>query len=470
MKEHLREDFFPDGAHTELCTQYHKTCLRDMGYLALTAEQNGLPSLFKSSEAAELERAYAWLAHIVMPTGETPALHSAVFATDWAVHLTIAARHFERPDFLWLAQRFWDKGLVPNQKGPVSLACFLLSEALDPEPAPTTAPKPPGIESFNSEPSGFAVMRTGWGTDDRYLVFQYGWAKSGHAYPGALSFLLAMNGELIATHPGSPLSYRHPAYKYCHSTRSHNLVTIDLANHAPIHGIAPGGVLDSYADLPGAWYVSGHHDGYKEAYGARHHRSILVIKDGPILVRDRIAGGEGHAAQWSFHTPLEVQVGEDRVAVLQGRKTYRLCPARPDEITEVKSETHWMAVLPADCQPDDCGKVVPVVRYEKPIGPNCVEFCIAIIESDGSVEAIEPNGVSIRTRSGQYLVLFADEGPTEAEGISTDAECACVRFRDGAPGAAWVVNGKRLTVSGVAWLDREERVSVALPSAEADTH
>ncbi len=85
MKEHLKHDFFADGGHKELCTQYHKTCLRDTAYVALTAEANGKPSLFDDEEAAPLlERSFEWLTRLVMPTGETPPLHSAVYSRDWA--------------------------------------------------------------------------------------------------------------------------------------------------------------------------------------------------------------------------------------------------------------------------------------------------------------------------------------------------------------------------------------------------
>ena len=40
-----------------------------------------------------------------------------------------------------------------------------------------------------------------------------------------------------------------------------------------------------------------------------------------------------------------------RTAVLRGRATYRLCPAFPKEITSVKTDQRWEAVLPRDCQP-----------------------------------------------------------------------------------------------------------------------
>ena len=467
MKEHLQRDFNADGGHGELCTQYHNTVLRDVGYVVLTAEHNGRPSLLTSEAGPLLERAYGWLAGIVMPGGETPALHSAAFATDWAVHLRIGAHYFQRPDFAWLAQRFWSQGAVPNAKSPFSFANYMINETLSPGELARLNPKAPDFLSTHLDTSGFAVMRTGWEPDDRFLIFQYGWGTTGHAYPGALHFCLAMNDELLATGPGSPLSYRHPAYRYCHSTPSHNLVSIDMRSHASQAGKAVGGKLHTYADLPGAWYVRGDHEGYKKAFGATHARSILVVKDGPILIRDLIHGGAGHEAQWSFHTPLDLAVGEDRSAVLQGRRVYRLVPAFPDEIRSVITDKRWETVLPRDCQPNDCGKVIPVLRYQKPITEDGVQFCVAISEGPCRVEAIGRSAFRLHAGESSYLVLYRDEAEhASAGGAATDAECACIRFQGSppAPNRAWVVGGRELEIDGSLWLQADSPRTVELPA------
>ena len=469
MKEHLLRDFFHDGGHKELCTQYHKTCLRDIAYFALTAERNGRQSLFSDPQAAPaLERAYEWLAKLVMPTGETPALHSGVFATDWAVHLLIAARYFHRPDFLWLARRFWDRGEVPTQKAPFAFANYLLCSLVSRDQFARLTPQPVRFGSVHLADSGFAVMRTGWDVNDRYLVFQYGWANTGHAYPGALAFCLAMNGELIATNPGSPRSYRHPAYRYCHSTLSHNVVSIDMASYPTRRGIAPGGKLRTLADLPGAWYVSAYHEGYKPRIGAVIERSILVLKQGPILVRDRVVGGEGHRAQWNFHTPLSVQIGENRTVTLSGHQTYILCPAFPSEITRVRLERHWAAVLPRDCQPTDCGKSVNVLRLEKAIGTQGAHFCVALFERDGAIEALSQRAFRLDTAGREYVVLFTDGAKmVEAVGVRTDAECACVEFINGVARRVWIFNGTNVSVNDTPWFRAETRQSVELLHPQA---
>ena len=259
MAEHLEKDFFGDGGHRELCTQYHKTCLRDTCYVALTSEHNGRPSpLLRGANGEALERSFDWLARLIMPTGETPPLHSAVFSTDHAVYSLVSAIHFKRPDHAYLASRFWSRGAVPNQKSPMAfrgLLCSVRRWRL----GRCRLRDRRSICGTHLEESGFAVMRSGWEADDRYLVFQYGWANTGHAYPVALSFLLEMNGEVVATHAGSPRSYRHPAYGYCHSTMSHQTVSIDGKSYPRADGAAPGGRLEWLADLPGLWYVSAYH-------------------------------------------------------------------------------------------------------------------------------------------------------------------------------------------------------------------
>ncbi len=465
MSEHLLDDFCADGGHRELCTQYHKTVLRDIGYVALTAEANGREGLFGDPEAGPaLERACEWLAKLVMPTGETPALHSAVFATDYAVHLELAARHFGRGDFAWLANRFWERGGAPNQKSPFALANYMVAPPTDSAPMP--APERPEWLSVHLAESGFAVMRTGWEARDRYLVAQYGWANTGHAYPGALHFIYEANGELVACAPGSPRSYRHPAYAYCHTTPAHNCITIDGGSYPDLNGIAPGGTCELLADLPGAWLFSGSHEGYLEVKGATIRRDILVIKDGPILIRDRVEGGEGHAAQWNFHSPLTMTVEDDRSARLSGDTGYALRPARPAEITEVTREERWEAVLPHDCQPEDCGREVSVLRWHKPIGPDGARFAVALFEGDGTIEPLGDAAFALTRGGRRWMVLFGDEGRrVEAEGVGAIARCACVEFAGDEPTRAWIFEGTRLSIGDRRWLASQEAVTRELREA-----
>lgn len=459
MAEHLDKDFFADGGHRELCTQYHKTCLRDISYVALTSEHNGRRSpLLEGTSRVGLQRAIDWLARLVMPTGETPPLHSAVFSTDHAVYSLISAIHFQRADHAYLASRFWRRGEAPNQKGPLAFGVYLLSSPL--EAASLEIGKPPGYLGTHLEASGLAVMRTGWEPDDRYLVFQYGWANTGHAYPAALSFVLESGGELIATHAGSPRSYRHPAYRYCHSTMSHQTVSVDGKSYPGVKGVAPGGQLECHADLPGLWYVSAQHEGYQPSVGVVHRREIVVVKEGPILVIDRLEGGQGHTAQWNFHTPLEVTVQPDRSVKLAGKRVYHLAPAHADELTDVKTERHWAAVLPRDCQPDDCGAEVVGLALEKPIEADGARFAVGLFEGEGTVRE-EPSGVfHLGQGNERYVVLTGTrESIHDDYRIKGKGRLTVIRFVDGRPIQAWVVEGTELVLNDQSLLGADSPVT-----------
>ncbi len=459
MAEHLEKDFFADGGHRELCTQYHKTCLRDTCYVALTSEHNGRPSpLLRGANAEALERSFDWLARLVMSTGETPPLHSAVFSTDHAVYSLASAVHFKRPDHAYLASRFWSRGVVPNQKSPMALAIYLLCSPLDVRSL--SIARPPEYLGTHLEESGFAMMRTGWEAEDRYLVFQYGWANTGHAYPVALSFLLEMNGEVVATHAGSPRSYRHPAYSYCHSTMSHQTISIDGKSYPSVGGAAPGGRLECHADLPGLWYVAGYHEGYKKTMGAIHRRQIVAIKDGPILLIDKVEGGEGHTAAWNFHTPLDAAVQPDRSVTLKGRQTYRLALAHPEKLTDIKTRRHWAAVLPRDCQPDDCGKDVIGLEFQKPIGPEGADFVVALFEGAGTIGE-EPHDI-FRLAQGnrQYLVLCGNQEIVAGDArISTEGRLAVIEYVEARPRRIWVVEATRLAINDQEILAAKQPVS-----------
>ncbi len=473
MREHMQEDFFADGGHRELCTQYHKTVLRDVGYVALVAEANGRKGLFGEPVAGSLiERAYDWLAKIIMPTRETPALHSAVFATDYAVHLEIGARQFGRDDFAWLAERVWERGEAPNQKAPFAYANYMVAGVLRPPLPPGPPPPhfaqrserdeggerrttPPDWVSVHLEESGFAIMRTGWEPDDRYLMIQHGWANTSHAYPGALHFIYEANGELVASAPGSPRSYRHPAYPYCHSTPSHNVVTIDGVSYPGRP--APGGHAEVVEDLPGAWLFAGYHEGYRKAAGVTLYRDLLAIKDGPLLLRDRIEGGEEREAQWNFHTPLKMRVSAARTARLQGKAAYTLCAADPETITRATTEKRWHAVLARNCQPEDCGAEVNVLRWHQPIGEEGARFVVALVEGEGVVETVAENAYRIDVGERAWLVLFCDRSErAAAEGVTATARCACVEFIEGEPVRGWVFDGTRLVVDDLVWFSERE--------------
>ncbi len=292
-------------------------------------------------------------------------------------------------------------------KGPLAWTAWMINEDFAQAAMADLEPQPPTQRMAHLRPSGFIVMRSGWEPGDRYAVFQYGWADSGHAYPGALSLSLMMNEEIIATNPGSPRSYRHPAYAYCHSTPAHNTVSIDGGSYVGGNGIAPGGKLLRLEEREGSWFIQALHEGYVAEFGATHERRMLVTDDGPVVWWDRIVGGAGHVARWHFHTPLKVSLDAQGRAHLQGRGEYTLAPVTP--ITPVEHEAHWAAVLPRDCQPDDCGKPIPALAWVQPITDDGAEFVMVLAEGTGlQVVRRGPGLLDVTCDGGHYCIRLED--------------------------------------------------------------
>jgi hypothetical protein len=235
-------------------------------------------------------------------------------------------------------------------------------------------------------------------------------------------------------------------------------VTIDGASYPGRP--APGGHAELFEDFPGAWMFSGYHEGYRKPAGVTIYRDLVAIKDGPILVRDRIEGGAEREAQWNFHTPLNMRVSAARTARLQGRETYTLCAAHPETITRATTEKRWHAVLPRDCQPEDCGAEVNVLRWHQPIEGEGARFVVALVEGEGSIEAVGENAYRIDAGDRSWLALFCDRAErAEAEGVTAMARCACVEYRDGEPVRGWVFDGTRLVVDDMVWLSERQAIS-----------
>ena len=173
------------------------------------------------------------------------------------------------------------------------------------------------------------------------------------------------------------------------------------------------------------------------------------VTEGPVLVIDRIEGGGGHTAQWNFHTPLDATVESDRSVRLGGKHTYRLAPARSNELTGLKTHRHWAAVLPPDCQPGDCGADVTGLSLEKQIATDGARFAIALFEGEGTAGE-NPSGV-FRLRQGnqQYIVLTGSQ-ETDHDGhrIRSEGRLAVIHFTRHRPARAWVVEGDKLTIDG----------------------
>lgn len=144
-----------------------------------------------------------------------------------------------------------------------------------------------------------------------------GVGRSGHGHADALSLRLTIDGERFLVDSGSGVYISgEPADRNAfRGTAAHNTMRVDGLDQA-----VPGDPF-SWTELPTTraenWtagktfsYFAGSHDGFARlADPVTHHRSVLKINGGPLLVRDLALGHQEHDLElfWHFASDLDVR-------------------------------------------------------------------------------------------------------------------------------------------------------------------
>jgi hypothetical protein len=137
--------------------------------------------------------------------------------------------------------------------------------------------------------SGHAVMRSGWGLDDSYVLFQAENGKArtsgyGHEHPDGLNFILYAFGKSLAIDSGYINWPNHDLVRYA---KNHNVILVN--GKGPEPGLYTAGGVDaffndfmttSYMDYSSAW---------TEFSGVRHTRSLLFPDKKYLVVSDDIS-------------------------------------------------------------------------------------------------------------------------------------------------------------------------------------
>jgi len=166
--------------------------------------------------------------------------------------------------------------------------------ALEPEWNPT---------QFMPE-AGQAVMRSGWGTDDTYLLFlaENGKAREmgyAHEHPDGLSFILYAEGETLAMDSGYIKWDDHDLVRHADN---HNLVLVDGQGPSSPTVVGVGGKTDAFFS---DYFTTGFMDycaAWTEHNSTTHHRDLLFPGRRFVLVADTLEGWDAdHTYQWLLH-------------------------------------------------------------------------------------------------------------------------------------------------------------------------
>ncbi len=282
-KLHIVRNFHADGGQKELCTQYHMTGLRDLGWAVRALRAAGDDSILAEPETrARFQEAFRWPLKIAFGSGFTPALNSGVVDKEWIAFAAVGAKLFDDPVLRWAVRRFAGKTYVPLQKG---LNAWELDESFPEAFDPARQALPPDFKSLLLEGSGFAVLRDGWDADSLCLVLDFGKPWGGHGYPGKLSFTLWGRGALLAAQPGSPSSYSLPVYsEWCTQTISHNTVRVGERSQARPYDAD----LGYWRDLGRVVFLSAGTDTYLPV---KHTRTVAFVLGEYYIIFDRLKGG-----------------------------------------------------------------------------------------------------------------------------------------------------------------------------------
>ncbi len=465
-KRHISSNFHGDGGHKELCTHYHITGLRDLGWAVRSLRASGDDSILADPKLkAQFRESFRWPLKIAFGAGFTPALNSGVVDKEWIAFAAVGAKFFDDPSLRWAVRNFAGRSYLPLAKG---LNAWELDESFPEALDPKRMAEPPAYKSILLEGSGLAVMRDGWDPDSLCLILDFGKPWGSHGYPGKLSFTLWGRGALLAAHPGSPISYSLPVYsEWCAQTRSHNTVLVGGRSQ----GRPYDADLGYWRDLGNIVFLSA---STKASKPAEHTRTVAFVCGEYFVIFDQIRGDAVNTpAEWLIHCPQGLQKGADNslqspgagpgIQVLSPRaeKYDRVSLGKGNGAVPVEWSPGWK---PLDAWRDD----IDFASYGKGFGADGQTFAFALIpfrrqSPDASLVSVavlgngqavpetEARAVELRTGAIQdtHLCAFGERRVLTASGLETDARQAWVR-RDsrGRVLLSGMVDGTYLSVNG----------------------
>ena len=308
---HTQRDVYADGCHKERAPHYHLGVVKSSYdvYRVLIGVDAVATQREKLGQA--LETMLLWTLSISTPSGHSPAIGDSEYDAPQNHYLQIGLAR-RNPHLVWAAQAL---GL----NTPVS-AC------------------PPTYASINQQPSGFWIVRSGWGPEDFYFAINYGPHGGGHSHREALAFQLWAHGRPLAVDCGRGVSYDDPLHKpwYC-STDAHNMISVD--HQAP--GRKGGkGRLRFWRQQGPIDFAAFTHNGY-QSLGVAHRRCLLLNRERQYaIVFDFLTSAANHIYHWLLNSPLALRAQEDGAAA----PGFRVLCADSPTLSDIQISTVKMAL------------------------------------------------------------------------------------------------------------------------------
>jgi hypothetical protein len=158
---------------------------------------------------------------------------------------------------------------------------------------------PPPAGTFLFPSSGLFLMRSSLNVSSlaqqTFVTFDAGPYRTEHSDLDALGITMYSNGATLLPESGLYTYTAQPDRSYFHGTRAHNTVVVDGGDQAA--GAATPGSRGSAGN---AAYARGTSTLYG---GVTHRRSIVLLRQGLLLVVDRMASAATHGYAQTWHLP-----------------------------------------------------------------------------------------------------------------------------------------------------------------------
>ncbi|MBD3183009.1 hypothetical protein GF312_12010 [Candidatus Poribacteria bacterium] len=312
MFSELEKQVYNDGVDFEQSTGYHRFVLYFYILIMQLMRINNYPMPDGFSE--KIEKMTEFVMGITKPDGNMPLLGDCdngkvvnlcvePFSSSKPV-LSTGAALFQRGDFRKITGELSEETLWFT--GPDGLEIF---DSLNPEIT---------LESFRSFPmGGYYVMRTGWGSYDKYCLFKCGpYADHGHA--DLLHMEIFSGNTGILTDSGTYIYNGSWEWRtFFRSTYAHNTIVIDGESQSIPHRVfrwlyPAKSRIHKFKTSANFDYVDGEHSGYtRYKNDVTHRRSVCFVKPDYFVITDRLTGSGEHEMELLFHIPqTEYRINE----------------------------------------------------------------------------------------------------------------------------------------------------------------
>lgn len=434
----LRRQVAKDGVYFERATAYQRYTIDFFTHFELLAAANddAVPPIVRERLGAMLGFALS----ISRPDGTMPLLGdddggclvplSESSYEDPRPALAVGAVLLDRADFKAVAGGAAEELLW--LLGPAGLAAYDRMEPLAP---------PETSKAFSR--GGFYVLRDGWSGSASVLTISCGDHGGGHGHADALSFDLCVEGRPVLVDPGTFTYVRGLALDDAfRATAAHNTVVVDdVSSSVPagpfVWSQVASCALRSWITNDACDFFEGSHDGYERlADPVTHVRSVLFLKGGYWVVRDRLVAAGEHRYELRFHFAPDA------------RPTLRSSGVREPGLTIEAPGSEGAWALSTEWVSRRYGERVPAqVAGLRTTATGPQDFFTFLLPSAAGDARPVParGGQAFEVDGDTVLVRNADSDVVAANGISSDFEWTVAR----GSGELVAVNGRSVSLDGV---------------------